>query len=38
MKSKLFNKYEDACKFRDKVGGEVQWCSHKGERFWIVWY
>lgn len=38
MKSKTFNNYDDACKFRDRVGGQIQWCSYKRERYWIVWY
>lgn len=38
IKSKSFNNYSDACKFRDKVDGQTQWCSHKGTQYWIVWY
>ena len=38
MKGKSFNSYEAACKFRDKVGGQVQWCSYKRKEYWIVWY
>ena len=38
MKSKTFNAYEKACKFRDKVNGQTQWCHYKSVAYWIVWY
>lgn len=38
MKTKSFNDYAEACEFRDKVDGQIQWCSYKSEKYWIVWY
>ena len=38
MKSRTFNDYEKACKFRDKVNGQTEWCSYKSVEYWIVWY
>ena len=38
MKSKTFNDYEKACKFRDRVNGQTQWCTYKSVTYWIVWY
>ena len=38
MKSKSFNDYDNACEFCDKVNGQIQWCSYKRKKYWIVWY
>ena len=38
MKSKSFDDYNQALLFRDKVDGQVQWCTYKGQKYWIVWY
>lgn len=38
MKVKEFDNYEKACKFRDRVGGQIQWTPYKGKQLWYVWY
>ena len=38
MKSKSFDDYDKACEFRDMVDGQIQWCTYKGNRYWLVWY
>lgn len=38
MKTKTFNDYEEACVFCDKVDGQIQWCSYKGNQYWTVWF
>lgn len=38
MRIKEFDDYEKACKFRDKVKGQTQWCLYKGKEYWRVWY
>lgn len=38
MKTKVFRNYEKACEFQDKVGGQIQWGSDKGEYYWTVWW
>lgn len=39
MKFKSFNDYDEACEFRDKVDGQIQWNSYRdGTKDWTVWY
>lgn len=38
IKSKSFNDYQEAFIFNDKVNGQIQWCSYKHKKYWIVWY
>ena len=38
MKSKSFDNYQEACTFNDKVNGQIQWCTYKCKKYWIVWY
>lgn len=38
MNAKQFDDYDKACIFCDKVDGQIQWCSYKCRKYWIVWY
>ena len=38
MLCKEFSDYDNACEFRDKVDGQIQWSIYKGNKYWIVWY
>lgn len=38
MKAKEFKDYDKACKFRDKVGGQIQHNESKNEIHYLVWY
>ena len=38
MNVKEFSDYDKACEFREKVGGQVEWSSYKGNPLWYVWY
>ena len=38
MTSKSFGDYQEACIFNDKVNGQIQGCSYKHKKYWVVWY